>query len=158
MRTVIAVVVLFMVLVSMGFAATEEGPEDSSRRVLLATEHSRYKAQLFATIREQLLDGETFVRSVDHRIGELDEEDPDDYSVVVITSPGIHDTLRPWINNWLATHDTAENIIVYSTWGNVTFKPDLPELVDSVTSASGFAQIDDVADDLVERIQARLDQ
>ena len=136
----------------MAFAASNRGAENATRRVLLATEQTRFKTRLIEEVIELLLDGDTFIRIVDHSMGELDKENPEDYSVVLISNSGVGSRVRPWVTSWINSHTQADNIIVHTTWRDLGWSPRLPESVDSVTSPSNYGEVVAIAEDLASRV------
>lgn len=149
-RFAIALVILVAVSVG-GFATTFHGTQDSTRKVLIATEPTRYKNRMIRQLIDKLDDGQTLIVEVNHADGGLSGVDPQDYNAIFITNSGAQAMVRPWVMEWLASvAPNDENVVLHTTqitdW-------DPPVEVDSITSASNMRNIDSITDDIVQRLE-----
>jgi len=144
---------LLLVIGGTAFADTKYyGNESASRKILLASESTRYKNRMIKELIEKLDDGDTYIIEVDHQRGGLDGMDPRDYTAVFISNSGAQARVRPAVMQWLnSVRDYDDNVVVHTTqitdW-------DPPVEVDSITSASKNSNIDDLTDDVVRRLRA----
>lgn len=146
--------IFFMVLIIIGtsVAAESYGNSNATRRVLIAKEDTGYKKRLIKELVSQLEDeGDIYITVVDHRKGELDDQNPSDYNAVFITNSGAQAKVRPAVMSWLNNiSDNDENVILHTTqitdW-------DPPVEVDSITSASKNSNINQMSDEIIQRIR-----
>ena len=126
----------------------------SARTVLIAKEDTGYKKALVNTLIDKLEAEGLEVEVIDHKRGELDNVDPGDYAVVYVTNSGAQARVRPQVLEWLASiRGNDSNVIVHTTKIN---EWDENLNVDSLSSASQRSNIDDVTDDIMRRIRAKL--
>lgn len=139
---------------NQGFVIREVGPKDASRRVVLATEPTRFKDALIQEMTRLLDDGSTYVLVVNHARGALRELDPRQYSAVFISNSGATAQVRPWVLEFLdRVAEFDRNVILHTTQTTV-WTP--PVKVDSITSASDMGAVRRLAQDYVNRIRRML--
>ena len=143
-------------LVVEGASAAEFGSEDTDRRILIASENTAFKNRLVSDLIDELDDGVTYIRLIDHMAGELIDEDPNDYGAVLVINSGVGARVRPWVTAWMdsAAQDT-EHVILLTTQ-RTRWTPRVDRHIDSMTSASMTMLIDDLSEDLVRRIEQLL--
>lgn len=129
---------------------TYHGNRGGARRVLIATEATRYKNRLVDALIEKLDDGATMIVEVDHQAGGLDGVDPRDYAAVFITNSGAQAMVRPQVMRWLERYRAHDDNVILHTTQITDWDP--PVQVDSITSASRMRNIGDLTDDVVRRI------
>ena len=145
---------IIMLLFIMGTAFAEVkfyGNESAVRKVLIATENTRYKNRLINELIEKIDDGATYIVEVDHQRDGLDDMDPREFTAVFISNSGAQAMVRPNVMSWLESYrDYDDNVILHTT--QIT-EWDPPVKVDSITSASKMSNIDDLTNDIVNRIR-----
>jgi hypothetical protein len=152
-KTAGVLLLFLLVIVATAFAAIKYyGNESASRKILIASEPTRYKNRMIKELIEKLDDGDTYIVEVDHKRGDLEGMDPRDYTAVFISNSGAQARVRPAVMQWLnSVRDYDDNVIVHTTQ---TTDWDPPIEVDSITSASKNSNIDDLTDDVVRRLRA----
>ncbi len=132
----------------------ELGPKTSERKVLLATEPTRFKDALIQEMIRLLNDGQTYILIVNHSRNGLNDIDPRQFKAVFISNSGATAQVRPWVLQFLnRVKDFDQNIILHTTQTTV-WTP--PVKVDSVTSASDMGAVRRLAQEYVERIKKLL--
>ncbi len=156
MRPVSLTLLLFVAISASVLAggtgeSLEIGDPAASRQVVIAAESTPFKEALVEEIVSLLDDGDTYVRVVDHKAGDLEGLDPREYDAVLITNSGARAQVRPWVIDWLESVSAYDdNVIVHTTQIN-EWTPKVE--VDSVTSASAMGRVSMIAEDLVGRVR-----
>lgn len=159
-RTVVTTILLAAVAAGTAYAGGSReagspvGNPDATRRVLIAAEYTRFKEALVEELVNQLNDGNTYIKVIDHSKDELNGVDPREWSSVLITNSGARAQVRPNVVGWLqsiAAYD--DNVVLHTTQIN-DWTPQVQ--VDSVTSASSMGDLNRIADSLLERVRRHL--
>ena len=146
--------VVLWVLPQAVTALEEYGSAEAERRVLIATEKTSFKSKLVEELVSVLEDDMGYLRVVDHRKKGLDEERAADYSAVVVINSGVNSQVRPWVASWLKGADVRENIILVTTYRDKGWSPRYPEGVDSISTPSRKADVQDLVRDIRARVNA----
>jgi hypothetical protein len=122
--------------------------------VLIAKEDTSYKKDLVDMLTQKLESEGLQVMVIDHSKGELDGVNPGDYAVVYVVNSGAQAKVRPQVIDWLEVIDGNNNNVIVHTTKRTNWDENLD--VDALSSASKKSNIDEVTDDIVARIRARI--
>ena len=152
MRTLYTVFIPLLLVVTGGAASALQpvehqnvGSSGASRRVVIVSEWSRYKASLIETLTEEFDDGETNIAV--RNFGDFSDLDARDFDAVIVINAGVGSEVRRPVVDWLNRQNPDDNIVVLTTQIS-DWTPQIE--VDSVTSASRNRNIPDVSRELVE--------
>lgn len=125
---------------------------ESPKKILIAYEDTKYKKALKDLLISKL---ENFdIKVIDHKSDGIKDENPKDYSAVIISNSGVNSKVRPWITEWLNLHkDNNSNILLHTTQ---KFDWEVKVEVDSITSASKKDNLEDLTKDIIVRINKLL--
>ncbi len=149
---VIAPLIIGLITVRLG-AIEEYGSATASTQILIASESTRFKKQLVKELVSALDKRNTYLRVIDHRKKELDQERASDYSAVVIINSGVNSQVRPWVSEWLRSANPRSNIILLTTYRDTGWEPKYPNGVDSITSPSKTNDAPNVARTIARRVE-----
>lgn len=131
------------------------GYEKAERTVLVASRSSEFKEALVRTIEEQLEDESVAVTLIG--LQDLRDEKAEDYDAIVLINTCIAWSLDPQVDTFLYKYREAGDIIVVTTSGDGEWEPKKQNReFDTVASASEMARVDEVADEIVEKVRALL--
>lgn len=127
----------------------------SEKRVLVASRSSEFKDAVVERLRQGLRDDAAYVKFVG--LDDLEQEDGAKYDAVVLINTCIAWGFDPKVDGFLKRQKQQEHIVVLTTSGNGTWTPKAEgRAFDAVATASEKADIDKVADRILEKVQAIL--
>ena len=148
----ICLAVLSLITVELG-ALEEYGSATASTRILIASESTRFKNQLVKELVDSLDNNNTYLRVIDHRKKELDQERASEYSAVVIINSGVNSQVRPWVTEWLRDANPRTHIVLLTTYRDRGWEAKYPRGVDSITSPSKVKEAAKVAHSITQRVE-----
>jgi hypothetical protein len=139
---------------SQPVATVESGPPAAyDRKVLVATQKSKFKQAVVAEIHDQLNQKSIYSKIIDVR--SLKSQSVAEFSAVVIISRCMAGRPDPRVESFIDSHPQKDKLIVLTTGIRDSWKPDAPG-VDAITSASVLDKSDQVAKSIVDRVLARV--
>ena len=154
-------VLIFLSLVVWGCASplvetTESRPVAVPKsRVLIATQNTKFKQEVVSEIRNALVTNSIFIKVVD--VKNLRYEAARDFSAVVIINRALAGRPDPRVESYIDNEPQKNKIIVLTTGILDAWKPDT-EGVDAMTSASVISKSDKIAQRIVSKVLALVDQ
>jgi hypothetical protein len=134
---------------------TDEGIIHGEQIVLIASRRSEYKIGLVEELQKQLASVQISHKTIG--VKQLDKVDSMDYAAVVVINTCLAWDLDNDVSEFLDRQKTTANIILLTTSGDGLWLPDKRgREFDAISGASIEANITDVAQYLMERIQKRL--
>jgi len=152
---------LFLSLVVWGCASppvetTESRPVDIPKsRVLIATQNTKFKQEVVSEIRSALNNHSIFIKVVD--VKNLRFEGALDFSAVVIINRALAGRPDPRVESYIDNEPQKNKIIILTTGVLDAWKPDT-ESVDAMTSASVIRKSDKIAQKIVSKVLALVEQ
>jgi hypothetical protein len=152
-----SLVLFIVVLVVAGCASkpvatVESGPPSAyNRKVLVATQSSKFKQAVVAEIHDQLNQNSIYLKIVDVR--GLKNQSGAEFSAVVIINKCMAGRPDPRVESFIDREPQKNKIIVLTTGIRDSWKPDAPG-VDAITSASVLDKSDQIARSIVNRVLA----
>jgi len=133
----------------------EKGHPGLTNRVLIASQEGPFKEAVVSEVADVLEQHGCYVRIIDVR--QLSGLSTETYQAIVLVN-----TCKAWrlnrnVRTFLKKTQDNEKVILLTTAGDKDWKPGHPE-VDAITSASAMDRTDDVAQDIIRRVQTRLRQ
>lgn len=126
----------------------------SAQTVLIAKEDTSYKKALVEMLVEKL-NGENITTEIlDHKKEDLSVVNPADHDVVYVLNSGVQAKVRPDVQEWLNIIAGRDSNVILHTTQRTEWLPQVS--VDSITSASRKANLEEITDDIVMRIKAKL--
>lgn len=126
----------------------------SAQTVLIAKEDTSYKKALVVMLVEKLNAENITTEILDHRKEDLSAVNPADYDVVYVLNSGVMAKVRPDVQEWLNLIAGRDYNVILHTTQRTNWLPQVN--VDSITSASRKADLDEITDDIILRIKAKL--
>jgi hypothetical protein len=155
MKKRLMILMTVFIIVGVSGAAEMYGNSNSANKVLIAKEDTGYKKRLVRELVSRLEnEGDISITVVDHRKGGLSDVNPSDYNAVFITNSGAQAKVRPDVMVWLEIHSNNDDNVILHTTQITDWDP--PVEVDSITSASQNSNIDQMSDDIMQRIRVFL--
>lgn len=151
---------IWMSLVVWGCAsqplATVESkpPATSDRKVLVATQNSKFKRAVVSEIQEELNRNSIYLKIID--VKNLKNQSISEFSAIVIINRCMAGRPDPRVESFIDSEPRKNKIIVLTTGILDSWKPDAPD-VDAITSASVLDKSDQVARSIVTRVLAMID-
>ena len=150
----------FLFCLSFGFwgcaspslTTVESGPAAASnRKVLLATQNSKFKRAVVSKIHDELNQNSVYLKIVDVKL--LKNQSSAEFSAVVIINKCMAGRPDPRVESFIDSEPQKNKIIVLTTGILDSWKPDASG-VDAMTSASVLDKSDQVAKIIVNRVLA----
>jgi uncharacterized membrane protein len=148
---------IFLSLVPWGCASppvetTQSGPVAvSKKRVLIATQNSKFKQAVVSEIRNALNNNSFYIKVVD--IKNLRYQGTREFSAVVIINRALAGRPDPRVESYIDNEPQKNKIIILTTGILDAWKPDT-EGVDAMTSASVISKSDKIAQKVVSKVLA----
>jgi uncharacterized membrane protein len=148
---------IFLSLVLWGCASppvetTQSGPVAvSKKRVLIATQNSKFKQAVVSEIRNALNNNSFYIKVVD--IKNLRYQGTREFSAVVIINRALAGRPDPRVESYIDNEPQKNKIIILTTGILDAWKPDT-EGVDAMTSASVISKSDKIAQKVVSKVLA----
>ena len=121
------------------------------KRVLIASRDSDFKRTLVKEITNAYEHKPVYVKIIG--IENLENEDANQYSAVVLINTCMGWTVDVEVGSFLEKHGTLESIIVLTTSAGGDVKPENEKwAVDAISSASTLDRVQPLANDLIEKI------
>ena len=145
-----AAMVIYKAVFSMGIAEQfESGNANSAKKVLIASQGSKFKNTLTKTVVKQLNEKNVFVKVID--VTNLDKINENDFQAILI----IH-TIEAWdapktVVKFLGNTRKSEKILLVATSGRGTYKAKNTN-IDTITSASKMDKIDSISVEIIARL------
>ena len=149
--------ILFIILVFWGCASqpvatVESGtPGSSNRKVLVATQNSKFKRMVVSEIYDELNQNSIYMKIID--VKKLKNQSSAEFSAVVIINKCMVGRPDPRVESFIDREPRKNKIIVLTTGIRDSWKPD-ESGVDAMTSASVLEKSDQVAKTIVNRVLA----
>jgi uncharacterized membrane protein len=146
---------IFLSLVLWGCASppvetTQSGPVAvSKKRVLIATQNSKFKQAVVSEIRNALNNNSFYIKVVD--IKNLRYQGTREFSAVVIINRALAGRPDPRVESYIDNEPQKNKIIILTTGILDAWKPDT-EGVDAMTSASVISKSDKIAQKVVSKV------
>jgi hypothetical protein len=149
----------FIILISLAVwgcasqpvATVESGPAASNRKVLVATQNSKFKKAVVSEIHDELNQNSIYSKIIDVR--GLKNQSGAEFSAVVIINRCMVGRPDPRVESFIDREPQKNKIIVLTTGIDDAWKPEAPG-VDAMTSASVLDKSDQVAKSIVKKILA----
>lgn len=148
---------IFLSLILWGCASppvetTQSGPVAvSKKRVLIATQNSKFKQAVVSEIRNALNNNSFYIKVVD--IKNLRYQGTREFSAVVIINRALAGRPDPRVESYIDNEPQKNKIIILTTGILDAWKPDT-EGVDAMTSASVISKSDKIAQKVVSKVLA----
>ena len=123
----------------------------SGKKVLVATQETKFKQAVVSKIYDQLNQNSIYSRIVN--VSRLKYLSADEYAAIVIINHCLAGRPDPRVESFIDNHSQTNKIIMVTTGIGESWKPDVPG-VDAITSASVMDQTDQVAGTIVNRVLA----
>lgn len=137
---------------SQPVATVESGPAAASnRKVLVATQNSKFKRALVSEIHDELNQNSIYMKIID--VKRLKNQSGAEFSAVVIINKCMAGRPDPRVESFIDREPQKNKIIVLTTGIHDSWKPDAPG-VDAMTSASVLDKSNQVAKSIVNRVLA----
>lgn len=134
---------------------TDEGIIHGKKMVLIASRSSEYKIGLVAELQKQLTSAQISHKTIG--VKQLDKVDSMEYAAVVVINTCLAGGFDHDVSGFLNRQKMTDKIILLTTSGDGIWLPDKRGRdFDAISGASIKANISDVAQYLMERIQKRL--
>ena len=152
---------IFLSLVLWGCATplvetSQSGPVGISKsRVLIATQKTKFKQELVSEIRTALNNNSIYTKIVD--VKSLRYQGTQDFSAVVIINRALAGRPDPRVETYIDYEPQKNKIIILTTGILDAWKPDASG-VDAMTSASVINKSDKIAQKIVSKVLALVDQ
>jgi hypothetical protein len=139
---------------SQPVTTVESGPPSpSGRKVLVATQNSKFKKVLVSEIYQALNQYSIYSKIID--VSKLKNQSSAEFSAVVIINKCMAGRPDPRVESFIDREPQKNKIIVLTTGISDSWKPDEPG-VDAMTSASVLDKSDQVAKSIIKRVLARV--
>ncbi len=132
---------------------TERGDKDCKKKVLIATQQSRFKEAVVSRVVAALEKDTCYVKIIDLR--KLAGESTENYEAIVIVNTCWAGRLNRHARKFLKNVQEKEKIILLTTAIGEDWKPKAVK-VDAVTSASKMNKADAIADLIIDKVQILL--
>lgn len=126
-------------------------PAVSNKKVLLATQNSKFKRAVVSEIYNELNQNAIYIKIID--VKGLKNQTADKFTAVVIINRCMAGRPDPRVESFIDREPQKNKIIVLTTGMLDSWTPDAPE-VDAITSASVLDKSDQVARTIVKRVLA----
>ncbi len=124
-------------------------------QVLIASRSSVFKDAVVAGIEEAFAGRPVYVKLIG--LDELEGEDASQYAAVVLINTCMFWQLDPEVKEFLERHESRDHLIVLTTSGEGYWLPDGEDRdFDALSSASHMCDVDDVSQEIVEKIDLLL--
>ncbi len=123
-------------------------------RVLIATQSTEFKEAVVSRITDALDGGSSYLKIID--VAKLGEESADAYDAIVILNTCMAYRMNESVTTFLEKVEGKERIVLLTTVadGRDEYQP---EGVDAITSASRMNDGDEIATQIIDKVQAVLD-
>ena len=154
-------VMIFLSLWILGCASTsvettESLPDaDIKSSVLIATQNSKFKKEVVSVIRKGLKQNAIHIKTVDIR--NLRYESTDEFSAIIIINRALAGRPDPRVESYIDYEPQKNKLIILTTGMLDAWKPDT-EGVDAMTSASALDKSDKIANIIVNKVLAIVEQ
>ena len=152
---------IFLSLVVWGCASapvatTESGnPAVLKNRVLIASQPTKFKAEVVSEIRKALKQNSFYIKTVD--LKNLRYQSTDEFTVIVIINKALAGRPDPRVESYIDYEPQKNKIIILTTGMLDAWKPDT-EGVDAMTSASALNKSNIIAKTIVKKVLAIVEQ
>lgn len=137
--------------------AYEVGNEVFDTKILIASGDSDFKVGVAGRIGELLQDKPVYVKFI--ATDRLENEDISKYSAIIVMAKCVTWEPDPFTKSFLKKNSELSNLVMLFTSGDGDWKPEMEGMkFDAVTSASVLANVDSVADEILEKLYAILDR
>lgn len=137
---------------SQPVATVESGPAAASnRKVLVATQNSKFKRALVSEIHDELNQNSIYLKIIDVR--GLKSQSTAEFSAIVIINRCMAGRPDPRVESFIDREPQKNKIIVLTTGIRDSWKPDAPG-VDAITSASVLDKSDQIARYIANKVLA----
>jgi glycine cleavage system pyridoxal-binding protein P len=126
-------------------------PADSNKKVLVATQNSKFKRAVVSEIYDELSQNAVYLKIID--VKGLKNQTAAKYSAVVIINRCMAGRPDPRVESFIDREPQKNKLIVLTTGMLDSWTPDAPA-VDAITSASVLDKSDQVAHSIVKRVLA----
>jgi hypothetical protein len=136
---------------------SDMGAIPGERTVLIASRDTEYKRQLVAELQKLLSTEQISHNTIG--IKQLEKADPTDYTAVIIINTCLAWGLDHDLITFLDRQKTTANIILLTTSGEGSWLPDKRGRdFDAMSGASVMANVENVAQELIARVQTKLER
>jgi hypothetical protein len=133
--------------------AFEVGPPDSSRKILIASQGSKFKNMMVDTLTSRLKGEDIYINVIDiSGLSEINQADWD-AQVIIHTTEGYR--LPEVVKEYLGRIENPDEVMILITSGSGEWKPEDCK-VDILTSASKVADIPELANSIVDKVNSLL--
>jgi hypothetical protein len=141
---------------SQPVATVESGPPPpSKKKVLVVTQNSKFKRAVVSGIYGELNQNSIYLKIID--VKGLKNQSTTEFSAIVIINKCMAGRPDPRVESFIDRETPKNKIIVLTTGILDSWKPDAPG-VDAMTSASVISESDTIAQKIVSKVLALVDQ
>jgi hypothetical protein len=154
MKKYVLLMVVFAFLASGckdNMAKLEAGDASSTKKVMIASDKTDFKKEVVTKVSEALIKDGYFVKVTG--LDELNSADTAQFGAVVILNPCWAGAMDGKVSDYMKNHVDDKKVIIFTTAGNGTWKPDLK--VDVITGASVMETADSKANEIVSLVKKR---
>ena len=141
------------VLPQKDMPASELNEPTLDKKVLVASRYSEFKEAVIGKLRDTFKDQPVYIKFIG--LGDLEEEDAKQYDAVVMINKCMAWQMDRNVIGFLKRFEDQGNIIVLTTSGDGNWLPKMEERnFDVISSASEKANVDKVADQIIEKVNS----
>lgn len=125
------------------------------KSLLVASRNSEFKSAVVQRIEDAYQGQDVYVRIIG--IEDLKYEDANEYSVVVLINTAMGWEIDRKVQHFIDRHGDLDTMIVLTTSGGGDVVPDTEKYrIDAVSSASVLDETEDIADDIISKINSMM--
>ncbi len=125
----------------------------SKTKVLIASRYSEYKAAVIDTFKKAFADQPVYIKVIG--LEYLENENASQYDAIVMISKCMAWSLDRNVIDFLTQNEDHGKMIVFTTSGDGNWRPKMEgRHFDTISSASEMARVDEIANQLIEKVNS----
>ena len=126
------------------------------KKILVASRYSDFKQTIVEKIKTAFQDESVYIKFIG--LGQIEEENADQYNAVVMINTCMSWDMDRNVHGFLKRYKDHSNMIILTTSGDGNWLPKMKgRNFDAISSASKKANADEVANEIITKINSRLE-
>lgn len=126
------------------------------KKILVASRYSDFKQEILEKIKMAFLDKSVYIKFIG--LGQIEKENADQYNAVVMINTCMSWDMDRNVHGFLKRYKDHSNMIILTTSGDGNWLPKMKgRNFDAISSASKKAKVDQIVDEIIAKINSRLE-